>query len=123
MPRITLVTGRVTSSAKWSSPEAEARYYQLHRMAKDEVQSIVDHYKSKIERLVATCMSYDYVITDKPQPEPEPETALSLLKEAAEQFRMYEASHYAKQTPEADAKAVVNAKLAIRLEAFINRET
>lgn len=46
---------------------------------------------------------------------------LAMVQEAAKQFRFYQAQHAAKDTPEADAKAVVNADLALRCEAAISR--
>ena len=45
--------------------------------------------------------------------------ACELLKEDAAQFRFYEKQHRAKQTPEADEKAEVNAKLAAARELFL----
>lgn len=48
---------------------------------------------------------------------------LAMVKEAAQQFRYYQAQHAAKGTPEADAKAVVNADLALRCEQAIARAT
>lgn len=44
---------------------------------------------------------------------------LSLCRKAAGQFRFYERQHRAKGTPEADAKAEVNAALAAEIEAVI----
>ena len=43
--------------------------------------------------------------------------SVDLLRKAAEQFRAYEASHRAKNTPESIAKAEVNAALALEIEA------
>lgn len=45
--------------------------------------------------------------------------AEALIQESAAQFRYYEKQHRAKQTPEADAKAEVNEKLAEAREAFL----
>lgn len=39
-----------------------------------------------------------------------------LIREAAGLFRQYEAHHWAKGTPESDAKARVNEQIAARLE-------
>ncbi|MBD3762608.1 hypothetical protein [Rhizorhabdus sp.] len=46
-----------------------------------------------------------------------------LVREFGEQFRFYEASHRAKGTPDADAKADVNDMLASRAEAALRGDT
>lgn len=46
---------------------------------------------------------------------------LELLAEAATRFREYEASHRAKGTPDADAKAERNAEIAGRIEAALGQ--
>lgn len=46
---------------------------------------------------------------------------LASLKKAAEVLRKYEILHWAKETPESDAKAKVNGDLAAEFEAVISK--
>lgn len=48
-----------------------------------------------------------------------PADTADLLAEVAEVLRMYEASHRAKKTQDADAKAEVNRALAERIETHL----
>lgn len=49
--------------------------------------------------------------------------AIELIYRHAKQFRMYEVSHRAKRTPDADFKAEINRVLAEEAEKFIEEFT
>lgn len=48
------------------------------------------------------------------------QAARAMVKECGEQFRFYQKNHEAKGTPDADAKAKVNAEIAARCEALVS---